>query len=871
MAIALIPPVVTYTSGDSTFSRDAETGIYKLLGTKKSVTPASTLNAQSSLKNIQRNQLADGNPIPLIYGNAQVGGMPFAIDYDSGTWTVGYIVCYGEIEGFESVLINGAAPVSGVEINYYTGTTSQTADALLAAAIDNYADTLVISDPAGDIGVAYIVIQYTDAMYDTWPQVLVEIDGKKVWNPKTSTTVYSANPALHLGDLISSPIYGLGWAVDDTALEAAQDYCDDTTPGEARREGYTVIDSAQGTTEAVDVLRTYASCFVVYRGDTCYLVPDKAASSAMTITADDIERDSIRITKKDSGDVPTVIRAYYTDTSGDEWREKLCDPAKAAGVDSGATPWRESRIRLTGVNRHSQAYRECIERLNKLTLSDLEVSWTQFDEALELEAGDVVTLTHPYGLDSKLLRLVDEPRQTSPGRWAMRGVEYDPAAYSDEVATQPTYADGNLPSGGIPGAPTGLTLGEYNYQLQNGEYASRITMSWTAPDTFAVGYNVEVYNGSTLAWSGNTANTEATTSPLKEGVLYTVNVKAYNALYTGSAVSGDYTIVGKTAIPGPVTGLTGFEAGGEVRLWWVAPAAASDFDVRRYEVRYYTTSETWDDGTVIDQVDSLRIVSRDVPAGTWRFGVKSIDSIRQYSTDAAEIDITVTLDVNAFRAGNVDPISTHAQLVYMYEDQVTSQSRTDYYSDGNDSWASTFASAMSAYTNAVASYQSEQGTSYWYSEVLDLLQDQAGTFSAEIDYEDIDGTATVELGLKPEGGSYTWGTNLSQRGTARYLQVRVFSDGIFKVSTPDGFIHADIVAREETGISTSSASTYKRITLSGQYAAVRSIILTPQSSTPRVAVFDNLIYGGVTSFDVYIFDNSGTQVASNFAWQFSGV
>ena len=115
MAIALIPPVVTYTSGDSTFSRDSETGIYKLLGTKKSVTPASTLNAQSSLKNIQRNQLADGNPIPLIYGHAQVGGMPFAIDYDSGTWTVGYIVCYGEIEGFESVLINGAAPVSGVE------------------------------------------------------------------------------------------------------------------------------------------------------------------------------------------------------------------------------------------------------------------------------------------------------------------------------------------------------------------------------------------------------------------------------------------------------------------------------------------------------------------------------------------------------------------------------------------------------------------------------------------------------------------------------------------------------------------------------------------------------------------------------------
>ncbi len=850
-------------------------GLFKLWGNNPyfpqyGTAPASTINKQSSLGAIQRNRLAEGNPIPIVYGTAQVGGMLFAIDYTAGVWTLGYIICLGEIGGYNSVLINGETAT--IDINYYTGTTGQTADPLLAAAISGYADTMVISDPAGDVGIAYIVIQYTDEDYDSWPSVIVEIQGKKVWNPKTSTTVYSSNPALHLGDLLRSPVYGLNQPVDNTALETAQDYCDDATLGEVRRTSYTVIDSKQDTQSWLEILRTYASCGVIYRAGVAYLAPDKAGSSIMTIGPEDIERDSLRITKKDSSDIPTVIRAYYTDTVSDPWRERLCDPAKAAGVDAGTTQWRESRIRLNGITRHSQAYRECIERLNKFALSDLEVSWIQFDDALDLESGDIVTLSHPYGLASKLLRIVDEPIQVSPGRWSVRGLEYDPAAYSNEIASAPTYGDGNLPSGGVPDAPTGLTIGEAGYQTQNGEYASRITIAWTAPSTIVSGYNVEVREGTVLVWSVNTTSTNATTSPLKEGVLYTVKAKAYNSLYTGTEATVDYTIVGKTAIPGPVTGLTGFEAGGEVRLWWVGPSAASDYDVRRYEVRYYTTSETWADGTVIDQVDSLRIVTKDVPAGTWRFGVKSIDSIRQYSTAATEIDLAVTLDQDAFRAGNLDPITTHASLTLMYTDLIHDTGITEYYSDGSDTWSSLFASAMSTYTNSLASYQSAAGTSYWYSEELDMLQDQSGTFRALVDYTDHSGTAVVELGLKPDAGAYAWDSNLSQQGMARYLQVRIRSTGIFQVNTPQGYIHADIVAREEVGTAATSGSPAKAtVTLDNPYGSARSISIVAQGTAARICTYDNIVLGATTTFDIYTFDAAGASATATVRYVWKGV
>lgn len=862
------------TAGPSTFIKDPNSGILVLTGTKKKVTPASTLNTQQKLEETQRNISAYARPIPLVYGEAQVGGEIFALNYTSGTWTIGYIIGLGELDSYTGVLINGEAPKSGVLVNYYLGTNSQTADPLLSAAIENYEDDLIITASDGTkIGVGYIVVQYTDTHYTDWPQVIATVKGKKVWNPDSQTVEFSENPVLHLADLLTNTHYGHGYSSDQTSLLAVYNYNDDGSIGEKRRESYLVIKDAKPVADWVSIAQTYAGCFLSIRGDTVYYVLDAVASPVMNITMDDIVANSLSIRKKDSSNLPTVIRSSYTDTSTTVWKEKLCDPAKLSGVDNGSTQWRESEISLVGIKRHSQAYRESVERINKLILSDLEVSWVMFDEAMQLEIGDVVTISHGFGLDNKKLRIVEDPQQISPGRWKLEGIEYSDEAYSDEIIETPSTPDTNLPTAGAPGLPTNIAVVEHSYQTQNGEYATRLNITWSRPTTGTVtGYTVEIFEGTDLVWATNVANPRATTSPLKESVLYTIKISAFNPLYSGEQESYNYTIIGKLAVPNPPTDLTGFEAGGEVRAWWVAPSAPSDFDVKRYEVRYYNQAETWDQGTVIDEVDALRIVTKDIPAGEWTLGVKSIDSIRQKSVGTAEINITVTLDRDAFRAGNLEPLDDYSSLVFVYEDVIASQGRTDFYSDGNDTWSSLFgSSAMNTFTDPLASYQSAQGISYWYSEELDLLQDQSGTWRAEIDVTDYSTGTVIEFGLKPDGGSYSWSTNLSRQAKARYAQIRVYSPNLFYLGTPQGHIYADVIAREESGLAQSNSSTYTRITLTNEYAAVRSIVLTPQGSAPYTAVFDNLIYGGTSSFDVYIFDNNGDQVSVDFAWQFKGV
>ncbi|MFT5766732.1 MAG: hypothetical protein ACI9DH_000551 [Halioglobus sp.] len=835
------------------------------------VVSASTLNSQRTISEITANVVAENQPIPLVYGHAQVGGKPFAIDYTEGVFTIGYVACLGEINGFLDVWINGAALPAGVSVNYYTGTTAQTADPLLSAAITDYTDTLVISDPAGDIGIAYIVIQYADTVLDSWPRVVIELEGKKVWNPKTSTTIYSENPALHLGDILSSVIYGQGKTVDDTDLEATQDAADDAVFGEIRRQSYLVIDQPQDTDSWVQILRAYAACFIVYRTNAVHLIPDVASSSVMSITASDIVENSIKITKLDSGNFPTVVRVSYTDTTGVEWRERLSDPAEAAGVAAGTTQRRESRVRLNGIDRHSQAYREAVERRNKLALSDLRVEWTMFDEGQELEAGKVVDITHPYGLTAKLLRITSDPVESSPGRWRLSGSEYDPAAYSNEIATQPSYTDGDLPTTGAPDAVAGLTVGETTYQLINGEYASRLDISWTASTgRFVTGYNVVVKDGPTAIYGPvNVSDSSLATPALLELVSYTIEVKAYTPLLIGTAASANYSIIGKTAIPDAPASISGFEVGGEARLRWVA---STDVDAKRYEVRYGTTAQAWDDAATIDIVDGLRLTTKDVPPGTWRFHVKTIDSIFQYSTTAATVDFVVTLDDDAFRAGGLDPVGDGATKTYIHSiEEIRGSGATEHYSDGADTWATLFSgAAMSTFTDSLASYQTAQGTSYWYSEELDLGEDKSGAFVGAKAYTDHSGTASLQLGLKPAGGSYTWG-NLSQNGTARYAQLRISSAGIFQTETPQGSITADVVAREEVGSGTSSSTVATTITLTNDYSAVRSINIIPEGTTALTAVYDNISLGSPTTFDVYVFDSAGTQVANLFRYSWKGV
>jgi len=778
---------------------------------------------------------AENAPLRIIYGRARVGAQIANVLIYNGYLVMQCVWGEGEIDSIESVTMNNEAITTGVTATHYLGASSQTVDATMVAAFASigitYTDNLD--------GIAYSVFQIMPWASDGFPSFEAIIKGRKVYDPRgTPATVWSDNPALCLGDFIESTAYGLGRTIDDTSLGDAADECDELVGDLKRRLIGLVIDWTQPTRQHIEALRAYAGCWVVDTGDGLKLIPDRPRATDHTVTASDIVAGSLRLRRLGVLDVPTVIRVRYTDTSILPWSEKEAI-AKANGVDAGTTPRRESDVPLPGIQRYSQAYREAVERINHFNLEDLEAEWDQFDEALAIEPGDVVSLTHPVGLSSKLMRVTSAKART-PGRWHIIAREYDSAAYSDAIEGEPTWGDTTLPSPSAPPELAGLAAVEEVYQLENGTYSSRLLVTWTDPGfAYLRDYRIEVFVLGDLIVTGTAREPVFRTPAVQQGVEYVVKVAAVSSIGTvGDWAQVNIIAAGKALIPGNVPSVSTFEVGGTVYVTW---QPAVDIDIWRYEVRYGTTSDTWDDATLVDRVDALRLTTNMLAVGTWRMFVKALDSVGQYSTNAAYDDVTVTSDASSFLVGEYN--STSPTLTNMVAFTLAPTDTNTYYvTDDGDTFATNFGSTLDTYTNALATYHGSV-TSTWLGESEDFGQSLSGQWTGEATVEDLSGTHESYLGVSADGSTWDYLEDLSQKTTARFalLKHEALTTSTMLVTVPTQKIRIDAVPREEVGIATSSASAATLIELGNNYSAVKRILLTPESTAARIATYDRVL------------------------------
>ena len=117
------------------------------------------------------------------------------------------IWCLGEVYSI-TPFINDAAPVSGVEVRNYRGTTTQGVDSWMSTAIAGYTDTYVITDRGQSIGCAYSVFRMPTSTYSGPPQYKAIIEGKLINDPmpRPTLTPISARTGLMLILPLAEPI-----------------------------------------------------------------------------------------------------------------------------------------------------------------------------------------------------------------------------------------------------------------------------------------------------------------------------------------------------------------------------------------------------------------------------------------------------------------------------------------------------------------------------------------------------------------------------------------------------------------------------------------------------------------------------------------
>lgn len=835
----------------------------------KPVRSGSRLNrAGTKAEDKQLTLAADGAPVRFGYGRDRIGAQVLNV-LGHGSHVVVQLLWGIALDSIESVTLGDSALPSGVTRTDYTGA-QVTADATMVAAFAAQSPPVTYS--AALTGYSYTVLKIPAKDFATLDFKAV-VNWRKVYDYRTGTTIGTDNPSLALADFLTSSVYGCGFAVDSASVQAAANWNDTAMSGGEKQRliGWTCT-AAQRVDDVLAALQTYASVFLVRRGATVYLVPDKAAASVATYahaSGDIAAVSSLR--KRDLSNAPTQVEVLYTDTSKTPWAEgRAVSPPLPDEIQR-----RLSTVRLEGIQRYSQAYREAVERRNKLGLNDLSFTLTVWDRGIKHEVGDVVTVTLGFaGITSKLMRVIAPPRHAGSGQWALDLDEYDPAVYSTDVQSGVSYADTVLDDPAAPPAPAGVSAAEEVYQLDNGTFASRARLTITAPTyQWTAGYRIEVYAGASLIDAGTTITTAYATPPLQEGVPY--SVRAYT-LSTINAVSAAYasaslTPAGKSLPPGDVATLSGFEVAGDVYLNWTA---AVDLDIWRYEIRYSATGGTWDAATLVDRIDGLRAVIRGtIPAGTWKFWIKAIDSVGQYSATPATLTLTVTLDPDALATGAAFTSPTLTEMTAFQRERGGATLWVTDPDNAGDKFGALFTAALGTYANLLADYHTS-ATSSWLSEVYDFGQDTTGDWSVDAVYSMLSGTVglTLQLATAAAYPTFTDYTSLPTKQTARYVRVKLEATTTETLLVESVTVAVAAVTRKEFGTRTCAATGTDTVTLENVYSARRRIVLTPiEVTAARIAVADNITFGDPSSFDIYLFNDAGTRVAGDVAWAFEGI
>lgn len=622
----------------------------------------------------------------VIYGQVRTGGAITFLHTTDGNSKLHMVITLAghEVEEIgdiyfddEVVPLDGSGNATGkyagyVRVQKKLGTDAQTAFAdLITEASDKW------TADHRQRGKACIYVRLThnsDLFASGIPNITAVVKGKKVYDPRTSTTAWSANAALCLADYLTDPIRGLGVdyasRIDETDLIAAANVCDENVSLAAggTEDRYTCNGTFETSERPRDIIASMVGAMAgraSFIGGRWSIFAGAYTAPSITLTEADL-RGPIRVSSRLSRrDLTNGVKGTFV-SPDNKWQASDFPPVTSATYvsdDGGERLWRDIDLPFTT----SAATAQRIARIElRKARQQISVQLAAKLTAYRLVPGDVVAITNTrMGWSAKPFE-VTGLRFSVDGDGAL-GVDldlretastiYDWTAGTDEEEVDPA-PDTDLPNPFSVSAPSSLVLASGDaeiLQLAEGSVISRIKATWTAPSDARIA-NYE------LAWKKSTETdydsvlssasvTVGYIAPVEDATAYDVRVRSISGLGVVSgwvAVTG-HVVAGKSAPPPrPDTFQVARIADGTRRFTWSLTSVPAD--VRSgggYRIRYKTSS-TSDWSSMIALHEGLLISSpyetADLASGTYWFAIKTVDSSGNESTDATFISGAVLGD-----------------------------------------------------------------------------------------------------------------------------------------------------------------------------------------------------------------------------------
>ena len=637
-----------------------------------------------STQSQQRTQLIKQPTVPrrIIYGETRVSGVLGFVETTDNNKFINLVILLATHEvnqigtiyiNDEALTINSSNMVTApskynglVRVKKHLGTDGQSADTdLIASSNSKWTSNHKLS------GIAYIYVRLefnADAFPNGLPNISALVQGKKVYDPRTTNTSYSTNPALCIRDYLTDSKYGFGASsseIDDTAFTTAANICDETVSLNAggTETKYTLngtFESNATPKQTLENLLTAMGGTVVYSNGTFKVKAAKYVSPTVTIGDGDI-RGAIGLqTARSQRDNFNAVKGVFTSPTNNFIPADY--PAFTSSTfeteDGGDRKFLDLDLPFTTSQTMAQ-------RLSKIALfrNRQKVTMTMFCslKAFQLDVGDTVQVNNNrFGFTNKVFEVAEWGLaiQNDDGGNPVLGVdltlrETNTAVYtwtpsSDEKVFQEDNT--TLPDAFTVQPPASVTLSDQLIEYNDGTVIVALDITVGASvDPFVSFYQVE-YKLSTdsdfIIYAQGSGLNHRVLNVIDQST-YDVRVKAVNTLGVSSTyVTAQRQIVGAIAPPSDVTDFSANVSGQEAHLSW---EAVDDLDLAFYNLRF--SEET--DGTA-DWLNSVALVEKisrpatsiSVPARKGTYLIKAVDKLGNFSSNATAIISNVSSPIN---------------------------------------------------------------------------------------------------------------------------------------------------------------------------------------------------------------------------------
>lgn len=604
--------------------------------------------------------------LPLVYGKMRVGINTVFREVGGSNNDYLHIIgnlCEGEIEGivqeggvyqvfFDDKLYTQWGSYAYFEA--FNGAADQSVCSTLRDALgyEEGGPYYRWNEPKKHTAYLYLRLTYDQDKFQTVPEITAVIKGLKVYDPRSSQTVWSENPALIIRDMLvrSSKRGGFGIdasRIDDASFIAAANYCD--------TKGWTACGYFTGDTPIVDFIARVEAAgrlrlvFSDNKFKLRYLDMNYETSSG-TISefiADGNGVATLRVHEPHISDIPNIIRARW------------CDPANRWQFVEYVFPDPDA-IEAEGGERPEDLDLSCVSNLanvQKLTYYELErrrvcreITFSGLRECMKYEPYDLVRITHaPFGWNQKWFRIMSN-EVTNEGICNISAVEEFLSFYDDAYNVEtPAYYETSLPHylSAVPSV-INVSWAEETYVHADKTYV-RLKIQFDPPPAASYPWykHTEIW---VKRGSGDYVFQSITTSdfvldPVQEGLQYTVKMVNVSIFETkenfAAAYSIQTTIVGKSTYPTAVASLVAIPSGDSINL--IASNVTGEADIDGYEIRW---GDTWDAGIFLAYTKAAQIRLTGVRPGIHRFWIATKDNRGRYSSTKRDASCEVFYPAN---------------------------------------------------------------------------------------------------------------------------------------------------------------------------------------------------------------------------------